>query len=102
MAVDIFFYSSLPVHEVRQRMDHLKERHPGLFCERFIISVVRESSDFGKEIGFENGLITNSQFMIGLNDKSVADLVQTVIILVRQALGEENFIAMSDGSLRKA
>lgn len=101
MAVDIFFYSSLPVHEVRQRMDHLKERHPGLFRERFIISVVHESSDFDKEMGLEYGLVVRSQFMISLNDKSVADLVQTVIILVRQALGEANVIAMSDGSLRK-
>jgi hypothetical protein len=107
MAVDLFCYSSLPVEHVAKALDSLIVQHPGLFYSRtsayqtrFIIYEVSEANKVQKEIALEHGLAAVSEFMISLNDKSASDLVQTVLILVRAALGSANVIIMSDGVLR--
>jgi hypothetical protein len=47
-----------------------------------------------------SSLTATSMFMISLNDKSAADLVQTVLYFIRAVFGSENVIVMSDGELR--
>ncbi|MEN5182075.1 hypothetical protein ABE501_20165 [Comamonas testosteroni] len=101
MAVDIYFFSSLEVEEVQAKIDLLRTQHQGLFFNRFIIYDADRVNDTEKEIALENKMMAKSQFMISLNDKSAADLVSTVLLLVRLALGPANVIAVSNGVLRK-
>lgn len=107
MAVDLFCYSSLPVKHTDEILSSLILQHPGLFYSktstyqtRFIIYESSEANEIQKEITLEYGLTAISMFMISLSDKSAADLVQTVLYLVRDAFGSENVIVMSDGELR--
>lgn len=106
MAVDLFCYSSLPVAHVTKMLNSLLVQHPGLFCSktyaprsRFIVYEASEASDVQKEIALEYGLVAVSEFMISLNDKGSSDMVQTVLVLVRAALGTENVLIMSGGVL---
>ncbi len=106
MSVDLFCYSSLPIKDVAIALDLLVAQHPGLFYSktstnqtRFIIYDVSEANDVQKEIALEHGLVATCEFMISLNDKSASDLVRTVLVLVRAALGVENVIIMSNGVL---
>lgn len=107
MSVDLFFYSSLPVVDVAKVLDSLIAQHPGLFYfrtstyqTRFIVYEVSATNEVQKEIALEHGLVAASEFMISLNDKGSSNLVRTVLVLVRAALGTENVIVMSDGELR--
>ncbi len=107
MSVDLFCYSSLPVVDVAKVLDSLIAQHPGLFYSRtsasqtrFIVYEVSEANEVQKEIALEHGLVAASEFMISLNDKGSSNLVRTVLVLVRAALGTENVIIMSDDVLR--
>lgn len=106
MAIDLFFYSSLSVEHVTKVLDLLIVQHPGLFCSktsdyqaRFIIYEATDATGIQKEIALENGLVATCEFMIHLNDKSASDLIRTVLVLVRAALGVDNVIVMCDGTL---
>lgn len=100
MAIDLFCYAAKPTAEVQETIDLLAGQHKGLFAERFVIYKVADANQVHKEIALEHGLHASSEFMISLNDKSAADLVPTVLALVKYALGASNVIIMSDGSLR--
>ncbi len=100
MAIDLFCYATEPVAEVQRKIDLLSAQHKGLFTKRFLIYKAGNANQTHKEIALEHGLNANSEFMISLNDKSAADLVPTVLLLIKYALGNGNVIIMSDGVLR--
>lgn len=100
MAVDLFCYSVEPVAEVQRKIDLLSAQHKGLFAERFLIYKAGNANQIHKKIVLEHGLNASSEFMVSLNDKSAADLVPTVVLLIKYALGDGGVIIMSDGVLR--
>jgi hypothetical protein len=101
MAIDLFCYSSLSAQEAQKVIDLMKLQHKGLFDSRFLIFEAREASQVHKEIALEYDVAANSTFLVSLSDKSVADLVPTVLILIKSAFGASNVVILSDGeSLR--
>lgn len=97
MAIDLFCYSSKSSNEVRETLEQISDQHKGLFAERFLIYEVGEANPVDKEIALEYGLAASCEFMISLNDKSAADLVPTVIAIIKCAFGAGNVIILSDG-----
>ena len=100
MAIDLFCYATKQPAEVQETIDALAGLHKGLFAKRFVIYKVADANPVHKEIALEYGLHARSEFMISLNDKSAADLVPTVLALIKCALGDSNVVIMSDGSPR--
>jgi hypothetical protein len=99
MAIDLHCYSIKSILEAKEIVEFLKHEHKGLFFERFLIYPVGEADSIQKEIALEYGIVAHSEFMVSLNDKSAADLIPTVLTLIRGALGSTNVIIFSDGEV---
>lgn len=94
MAIDLFCYASASTTEVQAELDLMVSKHKGLFTERFLVSKACDVESIQKEIALEYGLNASCRFLIRLNDKSVADLLPTVEILVKNALGVSNVVIL--------
>jgi len=94
MAIDLFCYSSQSLQETQEVIDLLVQKHQGLFVERFLISPIREAGSFNKETALEYGLHAHCMFLVRVNDKSATDLLPTVELLIKSALGAGNVIIL--------
>jgi hypothetical protein len=100
MAIDLFCYSSLPLHQVKAALSPLLLQHKELFEHKFLISDVGQSSDVGNEVALEHGLHAQCLFLIRVNDKSARGLLPTVVETVKNALGNANVVILFEGEDR--
>ena len=79
-----------------------------MFTDRFLISEVRDltnpenySASVEVEIALEHGLKASCSFMVSLNDKSVADLLSVVEMIIKNALGDSNVLILFNNEERR-
>lgn len=108
MSIDLVCYSSLPPEDVKGILDSMISQHRGLFTERFLISLVKDLRDIDDyydsvavEIALEHGMSASCSFRVGLNDKSAADLLPTVVTIIKSALGDSNVLILFNNEERR-
>lgn len=101
MAIDLFCYSSLSPEEAREILDLVALQHPGIFTKRFLISEITDLrnpesyyASVEVEIALEHGMCASCSFLVSLNDKSVADLLSVVEMVIKNAFGNSNVIIL--------
>lgn len=83
-------------------------QHPGLFNQSFLISTVTDLRNpenyydaVGVEIALEHGLHANCSFLVSLNEKSVANLLSTVEMIIKNVLGNSNVLILFNNEERR-
>jgi hypothetical protein len=101
MAIDLFCYVSGPLSGVQSIVNLMSTQHQGLFSTRFLISEVWEANETQKEIALEHGLGASCVFLIRLNDKSAADLLSEVELVVRNAFGDNDVVILFNNETQR-
>ncbi len=95
MAVDLFCYAAEVPEAVEKKMAQLAECHHELFPKKFLISKVLVANALHKEIAREYGGAAESLFIVSLNDKSAADLMEGVVGIIKSYLGMHRVIVLN-------
>lgn len=108
MSIDLVCYSSLPTGVAKEILELMAARHRGMFAKRFLISDVRDlthpndyATSVGVEIAFEHGLKACCSFLVSLNDKSAADLMSAVEVIIKCAFGDANVLLLFNNEERR-
>jgi hypothetical protein len=101
MAIDLVCYASKPLSEVDKMLDCISTEHLDLFSSQFLISKVFETNEIQKEITLEYGLHASCWFLVRLNDKSVAGLLSSVEVILKNAMGDNNVVIFLNDEIRR-
>ncbi len=94
MAITLFCYTTYHPNELELRLADLLAAGEGLFQEKFHVSQAYAVDDFDQDTAAEYGLLARSRYLIALNDKSAAHLVQHIPALVKTVFGENDVIVL--------
>ena len=97
MAIDLFCYVTETSDAVRKTLDAIQETHQGLFFERFLILEVHAVTPVEKDIALDFSLIARCLFQVRLNEKEAADLISTVIYVLKAAFDANKLIVLHEG-----
>lgn len=94
MAIDFTGFVSLPTNSTNKILKLLIAQNPEIFEKKFLFYEARDINEVRKEIAGEHGLEAQCSFFVHLNDKSVADQIQKVADLFKDALGRSNVVIL--------
>jgi hypothetical protein len=94
MSIDLTVYVSLSKEESNKILKVLTSENPEIFKAKFLLYDAGEANEIDKEIALEYGLRAQSEFFVGLNDKSAANQMQKVADLLKDALGRDNVVIL--------
>lgn len=94
MAIDFTGFVSLPTDSTNKILKLVSAQNPDIFQSKFLLYDARDANEIHKEIALEYGLYAQSEFFVHLNDKSVADQIQKVADLIKDALGRSNVVIL--------
>lgn len=87
MAIDLFCYTTHELDETELALKEISDHNQEFFLEKFIISDVVRASDVQKDMASEYGIYARSIFLVRLNDKSAAGLMQKIVAILKERFG---------------
>lgn len=94
MAIELFCYVSKDEQEAKEALDVMTDSHRGLFTSRYLISKLRRVTGVEQEIAHEFGIEARFIFLVSLNEKNAADLMSTVIMLIKNIFGSQEVLIL--------